>query len=162
MTEGKTLSNEQAEVTARSINSGAIHVLRGMRAVDRRAGLTPARLSALSVVVFGGARTLGRLAEIEGVAGPTMTRIVDGLCDLGLVARRPHPDSARSVRIVATSEGEALMHAAAARRVETIVAAMTTLSASDQRRLAAAAPLLERLAAAIWDQQRSAPADSTG
>jgi DNA-binding MarR family transcriptional regulator len=155
VTRSKGRGDKQAEVVARSINSGAIHLLRGMREVDRQAGLTPARLSALSVVVFGGPRTLGRLAEIEGVAGPTMTRIVDGLSDLGLVARRPHPDSARSVRIVATAEGEALMHVAAGRRVETIVAAMTTLGASDQRRLAAAAPLLERLAAAVRDEQRT-------
>jgi len=73
VTKSKGRGNKQAEVAARSINSGAIHLLRGMREVDRQAGLTPARLSALSVVVFGGPRTLGRLAEIEGVAGPTMT-----------------------------------------------------------------------------------------
>ena len=66
----------------------------GLRVVDREAGLTPARLSALSVLVFGGPCTLGRLARTEDVAGPTMTRIVDGL-ELGLARREPHPDNAR-------------------------------------------------------------------
>src|SRR6478752_7380496 len=66
-------------------------------ASDRGAGLTPARLSALSVLVFGGPCSLGRLAKAEDVAGPTMTRIVDGLVDLGLAERKPHPDGANMV-----------------------------------------------------------------
>lgn len=57
--------------------------------------LTPARLSALSVLVFGGPCTLGRLADVEDVAGPTMTRIVDGLCREGLAQRAQHPHSGR-------------------------------------------------------------------
>ena len=59
--------------------------------MDRLAGLTPARLSALSVIVFGGPQSLGALAAAEGVAGPTMTRIVDGLVAAGLAERRPDP-----------------------------------------------------------------------
>ena len=54
--------------TARDLNSAAIHLLRGMRAVDRSSGLTPARLSALSVLVFGGPCTLGQLARTEDVS----------------------------------------------------------------------------------------------
>ncbi len=141
-----------ADRTAAALNTGAIHLLRALRAVDREANLTPARLSALSVLVFGGPQTLGRLAAAEDVAGPTMTRIVDGLCDLGLAIRRPHPDSARLVQISATSEGDDLMRTAAARRIETIVAAMSTFSAADRRRLEAAAPVLARLPAVVRQQ----------
>ena len=131
--------------TARSLNSAAIHLLRGLRAVDREAGLTPARLSALSVLVFGGATALGRLARIEDVAPPTMTRIVDGLEDLGLVAREPHPDSARQVLVTPTESGTRLMRAAADRRVETIVAALKRLDAEDRAAIVAAGPALVRL-----------------
>ena len=138
--------------TAHAVNSGAIHVLRALRAVDREAGLTPARLSALSVLVFGGPCTLGRLAKTEDVAGPTMTRIVDGLCELGLAQRGAHPDSARSVQIAATRAGRSVMRKAANRRVDALVAAMETLSARDRQRLTAAAPLLLRLAAGIRRQ----------
>ena len=53
---------------ASDLNSAAIHLLRGLRATDRAAGLTPARLSALSVIVFGGPCPLGRLARAEDVA----------------------------------------------------------------------------------------------
>lgn len=117
-----------------------------MAAVDKKAGVTAARLSALSVLVFGGARSLGALAAAEGVAGPTMTRIVDGLAAAGLVVRQPDPRDGRAVVIAATRAGEALMRAAQRRRIEAIAAAIAALPAADQRRLAAAAPLLDKVA----------------
>jgi DNA-binding MarR family transcriptional regulator len=134
---------------ARALNSGAIHLLRALRGVDRRAGLTPARLSALSVLVFGGPRSLGRLARDEDVAGPTMTRIVDGLCQLDLARREPHPDSARSTRISATEDGVRLMRTAADARVDAIVGALRRLPAPDRRRIVEASNPLEQLAAAV-------------
>ena len=113
------------------------------------AGLTPARLSALSVIVFAGPRSLGALAAAEGVAGPTMTRIVDGLVDGGLAERRPDPSDGRAVVIAPTATGETLMRAAAGRRIAAIARAIADLPAADRRRLAAAAGLLDRLAAHI-------------
>jgi DNA-binding MarR family transcriptional regulator len=138
---------------AGELNSGAIHLLRGLRAVDRRAGLTPARLSALSVLVFGGPRSLGRLARDEDVAGPTMTRIVDGLAALGLAVREPHPDSARSVRIRATDQGDRLMRRAAGARIDAIVGALERLPTEDQTALVQAAPALIRLAGQVTAQR---------
>lgn len=132
--------------TASELNSAAIHLLRALRATDRAAGLTPARLSALSVLVFGGPSPLGRLARTEDVAGPTMTRIVDGLCDLGLAERRPHPDGGRLVLVAATAEGERVMRAARQARIDTIVAALRALPAADRAAIAAASPALLRLA----------------
>lgn len=145
MAQGKSHSAE----TARLLNSGAVHVLRGLRLVDRQSGLTPARLSALSVLVFGGSCTLGRLAELEDVAGPTMTRIVDGLCQLGLADRARHPQSARAVLISATPAGTDLMRAAASRRVDALVKALASLGSDDRRALHTAAPALPRLAAEL-------------
>lgn len=144
-----TAARAKDAATAAALNSGAIHLLRGLRAADRESGLTPARLSALSVLVFGGPTSLGRLARVEDVAGPTMTRIVDGLCRLGLARREPHPDSARSVRISATPEGERLMQAAAQRRIDVIATALAALPARDHERIADAAPALAPLAAEV-------------
>jgi DNA-binding MarR family transcriptional regulator len=120
-----------------------------MAAVDRLAGQTPARLSALSVIVFGGPRSLGALAAAERVAGPTMTRIVDGLVAASLAERRPDPDDGRAVLIAPTDAGERLTRAAAGRRIAVIAAAISGLPAADRRRLAAAAGLLDRLAETI-------------
>jgi DNA-binding MarR family transcriptional regulator len=144
-----TTSKPELEAAASALNSGAIHLLRSLAAVDRLAGLTPARLSALSVLVFGGPQSLGALAAAEGVAGPTMTRIVDGLAAGGLAERRPDPADGRAVAIAATAAGDSLMRAAAGRRIATIASAIEVLSAADRRRLVAASGVLERLAREI-------------
>ena len=135
--------------TAQTLNSAAIHLLRGVRPADRLSGLTPARLSALSVLVFGGPSPLGRLAKIEAVASPTMTRIVDGLCDLGLAERQPHPDSSRIVMIAATEAGRALMQDAAERRTEMIVGALRQLEPAQRDLVHEAAPVLQELSSLL-------------
>ena len=135
---------------AQQLNSGVIHLLRGIRRIDRLSGVTPARLSALSVLVFGGSQTLGRLAAAEDVAGPTMTRIVDGLVALGLAERVTHPDSGRAVRISATDDGQALMRAAADRRIDLLRRALDALPRADRDALERVAPLLDRLADEVW------------
>jgi DNA-binding MarR family transcriptional regulator len=142
-------SQPETKQVAAALNSGAIHLLRGLAAVDKLAGLSPARLSALSVVVFAGPQSLGALAAAERVAGPTMTRVVDGLAGAGLAERRPDPTDGRAVLIAATAAGESLMRAAAARRISAIAAAIESLPAPDQRRLTAAAGLLDQVAAAV-------------
>ncbi|HZB48826.1 MAG TPA: MarR family transcriptional regulator [Mycobacteriales bacterium] len=142
------------EETATALNSGAIALLRAVRRVDRETGLPPAQLSALSVLVFGGPRSLGALAAAEDVAGPTMTRIVDGLAGRGLVERQRSGDR-RSVLVVATPAGRTLMRAGRRRRVEVLTEALGALSTADRRRLAAAAPLLELLAAEVRDRSQS-------
>ena len=136
------------EDTATQLNSGAIHLLRAMRRVDRETGLPPGQLSALSVLVFGGPLTLGALAGAEDVAGPTMTRIVDGLVARGLAERQPAADR-RAVRVAATPAGHELMAGGRRRRVEVLTEALGALPAADRRRLRAAAPLLDRLAAEV-------------
>jgi DNA-binding MarR family transcriptional regulator len=143
---------------ASALNSGAIHLLRSLAAVDRLAGLTPARLSALSVVVFAGPGSLGALAAAEGVAGPTMTRIVDGLVAAGLAKRLPDPADRRAVLIAATTAGQELMRAAAGRRVSAIATAISELRAIEQRRLIASAGLLDLLAVAIRSREPAAVA----
>jgi DNA-binding MarR family transcriptional regulator len=145
-------SQRDLDDAASALNSGAIHLLRGLAAVDRQAGLTPARLSALSVIVFGGPRSLGALAAAEGVAGPTMTRIVDGLVSAGLAQRAPDPRDGRAVVIAPTAAGDSLMRAAAGRRIAAIAAALATLPAADRRRLVAAAGLLDQVATAVRER----------
>jgi DNA-binding MarR family transcriptional regulator len=134
--------------TATELNSGAIHLLRAVRRVDRASGLPPGQLSALSVLVFGGPLTLGALAAAEDVAGPTMTRIVDGLVQRGLAERQRQADR-RSVLVAATAAGRRLMRDGRRRRVEALEAALAALPVADRRRLRGVGPLLDRLAAEV-------------
>lgn len=141
------MATEELGEAARSLNSFAIHLLRAMRSVDQRSGLTPARLSALSVLHFGGPRSLGRLARDENVTSPTMSRIVDALCDAGLAERSAHEENGRIVMVSATPAGSRLMRKAADRRIGAITAALNTLPDRERRRVLAAAPHLTSVVA---------------
>src|SRR5258706_12453698 len=90
--------------TADRLHSAAIHLLRQLRVRDRESGVGPAQLSALSVLVFGGPRSLGELADAEQVRPPTMSRIVAGVERGGLGQRRKKGDGRRG-RLEASAEG---------------------------------------------------------
>ncbi len=83
----KKKSRQTAMEVADRLHSAAIHLLRQVRKQDVATREAPARLSALSVLVFGGSVTLGQLAAAEQVKPPTMTRIVTGLERSGLAER---------------------------------------------------------------------------
>ena len=129
------------------LHSAAIHLLRGLRKADLAAGIGPARLSALSVLVFAGPRTLGELAAAEQVAPPTMSRIVRGLEKDGLAARQADAKDGRVWRVRATAAGRRTLQAARRRRIARLAARLDPLSGAEVRRLEGALDLLERIAA---------------
>src|ERR687887_2917870 len=97
-------------------HSAAIHALRHVRRADPATGLSPARLSALSVLVFGGPRTLGELAAAEQVRPATMTRIAQSLVEDGYASRAADPEDGRVVRLSATAKGRRVMEQGRERR----------------------------------------------
>jgi len=130
---------------AESLHRGALLLLRDLRLADAESGLGPARLSALSVLVFGGPRSLGELAAAEQVTPPTMTRVVQGLEAQGLVARRPDPADGRRVVLRATPRGRRSMLAARERRLKRLRAKLARLSKRDLGLLSRAAERIEIL-----------------
>jgi DNA-binding MarR family transcriptional regulator len=131
--------------TAEVLHSAAIRVLRMVRTEDAQAGIGPAQLSALSVLVFVGAKTVSELATLEQVRPPTMSRIVEGLAQKKLVQRVDDEADRRTVRVSATTKGEKLMQAGKARRVKALAERFEKLSAGDVKTLFAAAQLMLRL-----------------
>jgi DNA-binding MarR family transcriptional regulator len=121
-------------------------LLRVARTVDGESGLSPARLSALSVLVFGGPRTVGGLAAAEGVRSPTMTQLVNGLEQGGLVRRRPALTDGRRVVVEATPAGRRILRRAQARRLDVLVGLLGGVDEADVDLLDRAATLLDRLA----------------
>ena len=129
---------------AARLHSTAIRLLRRVRRTDAKMGLSPARASALSVLVFGGPCTIGELAEVEQVRPPTMTRLVTGLEADGWVARSADPRDGRAVIVRATAKGRRVLERGRRLRVEQIEAMLSGLSASDSAMLAEAVSVLER------------------
>ena len=72
-------ANDPATHLADQLHSAAIHLIRHLRQEDDASGLTAPRLSALSVIVFGGPLTVGELAHAEQVRPPTISRLVSDL-----------------------------------------------------------------------------------
>jgi DNA-binding MarR family transcriptional regulator len=133
------------EATAARLHKAAIQLLRRVRRTDATTGLTPARASALSVLVFGGARTLGELAAVEMVKAPTMTRLVSGLETDGYVVREADARDGRVRRVRATSKGRRTLEAGRRRRIEQVVEMLSELSAAELKTVREAVTLLERV-----------------
>jgi DNA-binding MarR family transcriptional regulator len=127
------------------LHSAAIHLLRRLRIRDQESGIGPAQLSALSVLVFAGPRSLAALAEAEQVKPPTMSRIVAGLLRSKLVRARPNQQDRRAVVIQATEKGMRIMQEGRRRRVETLAAAIRGLPEREIARLQEAAQVMEAL-----------------
>jgi DNA-binding MarR family transcriptional regulator len=126
------------------LHSAAIHLLRYARNQDLFSRQAPARLSALSVLVFGGSRTLGQLAEAEQVKAPTMTRIVAGLKRSGLARIKKDSNDARRVLVSVTPKGERLFEQARQRRIQIVAETLGPLGEEELATLDKAAALIEQ------------------
>jgi len=140
---------QDAETLADHLHSAAIHLLRQLRKEDDASGLSAPRLSALSVVVFGGPLTLGELARAEQVKPPTMTRIVTGLEKEGLVKRKGDQRDRRLTRIEATPKGRKILFAGRARRVEKLAIAVRRLEKKEVAELRRGVQLLRDVVASM-------------
>ena len=127
------------------LHSAAIHLLRALRREDVKLGVGPARLSALSVLVFGGPRSIGALARTEQVRMPTMSRLVAALEQEGLATRTPDPHDGRASRVHPTALGRSVLRRGRTRRVATLARRLAQLPEADRALLARAADLIEGL-----------------
>jgi DNA-binding MarR family transcriptional regulator len=139
------------------LHSAAIHLLRRLRTEDAATGLTAPRLSALSVVVFGGPINLGDLAAAEQVRPPTVSRLVRDLEADGLVTVRPDPSDARVRLAEATQKGRRLLQEGRARRVSRLASELDGLPRADRETLVRAVEILEGL---LLPQGRPGPGGS--
>lgn len=127
---------------AEAVHAASIRVLRIVRTEDAKAGIGPAQLSALSILVYLGPKTMGELADAEQVKPPTMSRIVDGLVRQRLAERTTESSDRRSLRIGATPKGRKLLLAGRDRRVRALARRIKHLGRDDLAVLKKAAQLL--------------------
>ncbi|HEY5030396.1 MAG TPA: MarR family transcriptional regulator [Candidatus Angelobacter sp.] len=135
------------EALADRLHSAAIHLLRQVRVQDAGAGLAPARLSALSVLVFGGAMSLNELARAEQVRPPTMSRIVDALEAAGLARRTANQQDRRAVVIQATEKGAAILWQGRKRRVKFLARHLSRLSDAERKQIENAVKAIQKVMA---------------
>jgi len=130
---------------AERLHAAAIHLLRAVRRTDATLGVGPAQLSALSVLVFGGPRSIGALARAEQVRLPTMSRLVRSLERDGFARRTPDPTDARACHVHATARGRRVLRRGRALRVASLARRLEQLPDADRALLAHAAAMIEGL-----------------
>ena len=137
--------NDSLEVADR-LHSAAIRLLRRVRVADDETGLSAPKLSALSVLVFGGPQSLKDLARAEQVTPPTMSKLVADLEAEGLAAKRADREDKRGVRIEVTAKGRALMEEGRRRRLAVLCRKLAQLPKAELALLGDAAALMLRIA----------------
>src|SRR5579864_9046623 len=145
MAETESSRHSAIMAIADELHSVAIHLLRRVRKQDVATGEGPARLSALSVLVFGGPKTLGELAAAEQVKPPTMSRIVAGLAKSRLIDIAVDPADARRMQIQATSKGKSILHKGRERRIAYLAAHLNRLTREELETLGDAVEILNRI-----------------
>jgi DNA-binding MarR family transcriptional regulator len=137
-------SEARDELAARlRLAVGRLHRRMARNAVE---GLTPSQLSALAVIDQTGPVRVTEVAAKEGVAPPSMTRIIGSLDSLGLLDRSPDPADGRAWLLVPSEAGAALMQRVRGGRTAYLAERLATLDDEALAALRAALPLLEALA----------------
>lgn len=124
------------------LHSAAIHLLRRARRTDPLTGVSPAQLSALSVLM-GGPKTLGELAAAEQVRAPTMSRLVSEMQRARVARKAIDREDARVVRVHATAKGLRALSRGRAMRIEAIERLLSGLEPDDLRNVERAVGTIE-------------------
>lgn len=144
ITEVPTRANRREREVADRLHSAAIHLLRRARRTDPLTGVSPAQLSALSVLMSG-PKTLGGLAAAEQVRPPTMSRLVSEMERAGVARKVTDRDDARVVRVHATPKGRRALSRGRSMRIEAIERLMSQLDADELGDVERAVGAIEKL-----------------
>ena len=120
---------------------------RRIRAERGQAGLTDPQFTVLAWLTKEGPLTPGQLAERERIQPPSMTRTVNGLVELGLVAKAEHPTDGRQVVVSLTDAGVAEVDETRRRRDAWLADRLRQMTKDERTLLVDAAELLRRIAA---------------
>ncbi len=129
---------------ASQLRLGVTRLARKLRR-EGTTGVTPTQLSALATLEHHGRMTAGVLAAHEQVRKPTVTRLIAGLSDAGLITRTADSLDGRVAWVAVTSVGKRLLQRHRHLSNEYLAARMRRLDPGDLATLERAAVILERL-----------------
>ena len=122
-------------------------IARMARRLRQEAGgeLSPSMTAALATIERHGPLAPSRLAELERIKRPTVTRVLQRLEEEGLVERSDDPNDRRSAVVCVTREGAALLKKLRSRKNAYLAKRLRDLPDDDVKALERAAEVLERL-----------------
>src|SRR5215207_7894773 len=136
------LPADERHETANLLHSAALRLLRLARRSDGVLDLDGPRASLLSVLVFAGPLAVSRLAELEQVSAPAITKTVAALEAAGLATRERSATDRRVVLVSATPAGRRLLERGRAARVRAVAALLADATDPQLRTLRRAAELI--------------------
>lgn len=137
-------NNHSGEIAA-LLHERFSRLSRQLRHMELPAGMTPERLSTLSVIDKSGPISVTALADREMVRPATMSRMVSALVDEGLVRRREDKADGRGVLVTVTPKGRRIYRKAHQQRLEQLAEALNGLSPEQLAAMKSLAGVLERL-----------------
>ncbi len=118
-----------------------------LRTPATRSGITPTRLAALSALTrYPDGVRQGDLAELMNISAPSMTRLVEILEEAGWVERRRDPQDQRCLLLVLTPVGHKTIDTLRDEAATQLSTELADLTAEERSALAAAVPVLRKLA----------------
>lgn len=136
---------DDAELPAR-LRTAVSRLSRRLQRASTGTALTSTEVSVLFATARRGPLGLSRLAADEGLNPTALSRIVQRLESQGLALRRRDPADGRAATLAVTFAGRGLYEQALAERTSALRSAVERLDERERVTLAAAVPLLERLA----------------
>jgi DNA-binding MarR family transcriptional regulator len=125
-------------------------LLRRLRQTRTDGELTLPESSALTRLDRGGPATASALAKVEQISPQSMGATLGALEAKGLIERRPDPGDGRRAVLSVTEAGSRLLRDKRNARTEQLAKALSAgFTPAEIQLLAAASPLLERLAESI-------------
>jgi len=106
--------------------------------VDKEAsryGTTRAQWAVLSKLSRAEGLKQAELAELLDIQPISLTRLIDRLCEAGLIERRPDPSDRRANRLYLTPAAQPVLESLAERRHEIMQVALGDLPAAEARKL---------------------------
>jgi DNA-binding MarR family transcriptional regulator len=136
------LPKDDQHETANLVHSAAVRLVSAARAADTDLDLDGPRASLLSVLVFGGPQPVTKLAELEQVSSPAITKMVSALESAGLAQRERSETDRRVVLVSATPAGKRLLERGRAARVRAIAALLADATEAQLQTLRAASDVI--------------------
>jgi len=130
---------------ASTLRVSVMRLGRRLRAERVVTDLSLSQMAALGTLDRHGALTPRELADHEKVQPPSMTRVLAGLEERGLILRTPHQTDGRQHLVTLTADAKALLKEDRRRRDAWLAQRLAELTQEERDVLRAAAPVIERL-----------------
>jgi DNA-binding MarR family transcriptional regulator len=143
--EARTTDDVVRSEIAALLHEQFARLTRQMRTFELPNGMTPERLSALSVIEKHGPLSVTALAEKEMVRPATMSRMVTALVEEGLVKRSDDKSDGRGVLVSPTAKGRRIFQKAHDHRLQHFSELLESLSGDQLEAMRSLATALERL-----------------